>query len=874
MDVNTKRKLAIPILLAALCGSTGLSSCSDDYVYDDKQPGADKLGESIYDYLKSRPDFTYAVRLIEDLDYADVLSKTGSKTLFPANDEAYKRFFANNPFGASGYDDLTPAQKRMIMNASMINMAYVTDMLPNIANSSGADGGGRGLALRRVTAGSYLDSIARIDKSALIDTKYWARFKEKPLLLWQKAPMMVHFTPEFMSTSGMTDTDFDFIYKSSFSSTAGDIYVDNVKVAEKNVICKNGYIHIMDEVLVPSSTMAEVIDMQSDTRIFKDIMDKFCAPYYDEGTDKAIKDYYNGSTPLRPVIGGIGENDSIFTKRYFNEITASTGPLGENLSRYGLLYYDPNDSFYSSSSSEQDMGVMFVPSDRAMQEYFNGPEGAYLKASYGSWDNVPTDILAMFVKNHQKRSFISSLPHLWSTLTDETSYPVHITGGDVERVVPANNGVVFVINKVLPPIDYKGVYASTLTADNTQVMKWAVTDDWTDLGDSQAMRFYMYLRSMENMYNLLVPTDEAFSNYREPISWALGGTSREIWDFYYSSDYSSVVADVYAADENGMKTGEIKRTVRTKDVIRNRLQDILDMHIVVGMNDNGSLSGYVNDGSSSFFLTKGGATIKVKGQGNAVSFNGGGDIELALPDAGIVTSAGQPSIYDSQNGRTFFIDHLLHDPVKNVYNVLSQYPEFKTFFDLCRGDDSVSSILENDDEFEDIFSTKITSSSSAVGTVVSSFNNFRYTVFVPTNEALEKAFKEDPQLYTWEEIALDSNFETKRAKALYLLKFLRYHFVDNSAYVTGKGYGPLNYETGARNAYDKFHKVAILSDGSSLSVTDENGGTARVLTSGGLFNIMARDLIVNNSDSKAATMITSSSRAVIHQIDRVLKYKD
>ncbi|MDE6325301.1 MAG: hypothetical protein K2M02_03925, partial [Duncaniella sp.] len=73
------RKLAKVIVMLMLAqGVTSLSSCSDDYVYDDKQP--DNLGESIYGYLKSQNNLTYATRLIDDLGYTEVLSKTGSKT--------------------------------------------------------------------------------------------------------------------------------------------------------------------------------------------------------------------------------------------------------------------------------------------------------------------------------------------------------------------------------------------------------------------------------------------------------------------------------------------------------------------------------------------------------------------------------------------------------------------------------------------------------------------------------------------------------------------------------------------------------------------------------------------------------------------------
>lgn len=865
----TLRHALVAIMLPAAVAPI-VTGCTDEYIYDDKAP--DNLGESIYAELQSRGSFNTMLRLIEDLGYKEVLSKTGSKTLFVATDDAFEKFFRRNPFGASSYEDLSSAQKRLIMNTSMINMAYLSDMLANVANTTGADGAGEGLALRRYTSGSYLDSITTVKPKDLINTSYWQRFGSKPLFLCQEFPMMTHYTPQFMLTSNMSGSDFETIYGTSYEQ--GKLYVGNVKVAQTDIICKNGYIHVMDEVLLPTSTMAQVIDQQSDTQIFKNILDKFCAPYYDAAKDKAIKEYYDGSSPMRQPISGLGANDTVFTKRYFNEIDNASAPTGESLSRYGLLYYDPNNPTYSSRGAEQDMGVFFVPSDAAMEAYFNGSEGGYLRDSYGSWDNVPTDILAMFVKNHQKKSFISSLPHLWDNITDETSYALNISKQNIERVIPANNGIVFILDKVLPPIDYKGVYASTLTADNTQVMKWAITDDWSDLGDSQAMRFYMYLRSMENMYNLLVPTDEAFHNYRDPISWALGGSNREIWDMYYSNVYNRVVADVYPADAEGNVAGGRRRTITDKTIIRNRLRDIIDMHIIVGENENNVLSGYVDDGSSQFFLTKGGATIGVAGKGERVSFYGGGEMEIGVPNAQVTSTDGRACIYDSQNGRTFFIDRMLHDPSKNVYDVLGDHPEFQEFFDLCRGEGLVSSIFESDPDYEDIFSTKLTDSSSAIGNVVNSFNNFRYTVLVPTNEAIKQAFASDPKLYTWEEIALDANIDSKKSKALYLLKFLRYHFVDNSAYVSGVNYGPLKYETSARNSYDKFHKVSIQSDGHDLIVTDEQGNVAKVVKGNGLYNIMARDLIVNNKDNAAATQITSSSRAVIHQIDRVLNYKD
>ena len=854
-----KAAMAGALLLPCLC----MSSCQDDYIYDDKAP--DNLGASIYDYLSESGEFRYFVRLIDDLEYREVLSRTGSKTLFPANDEAFERFFRDNAFGVSRYEDLTVAQKRKIMNTSMVNMAYLAEMLSNVA---GADGANEGMALRRWASGSYLDDVSTQAPAHLLSSPYWSRFANRNLYMVENAPMIVHFTDRQMATQGMTAEDFAVLYNGK-SYAAGDIYVNGVRIAQRDIICKNGYIHVVEDVLMPLSTMADAVTTAPDTRTFSSLLEKFCAPYYNPSYTAEVKDFFDGSTPLRPLVSGV---DSVFVKGYFNERSHTEGPLGESLSSYGMLYYDPSEPGYSMNSSEQDMGAMFVPTDRAMDEFINGGKGSYLRDAYGSWENIPTDILAMFIKNHQKRSFTASLPHSWATLTDETSYPISIDKSNVERCIMTGNGPVYVVNTVFPPIDYQGVYAAVLTDDNMSVMKWAITDDWSNLSDTEAMRFYMYLRSMENMYNLLVPTDEAMKAYREPISWAIGGSSREIWSFNYDKALNTVQAQVYTSDAQG-NPGTLKRTVTNKRVIRNRLRDIIDMHIIVGDNDGGKLSGYADDGSSRYLLTKGGGTIAVSGRGADVRFNGGGDMENGVAEATVITgNSGQPCRYDSDNGRTFFIDHILHDASTSVYDQLAAHPEYKAFFDLCRGHDQVLTYFANDTDVEEIFSSKIGSTSSGLGMVVNSFNNFRYTIFVPTAEALDEAFRNDPQLYTWEQIVADEDYASKKRKTLYLLSFLKYHFMDNSAYINGRHYGPLSYETAARNEYDKFHKLTVSSDGTGLTVTGENGNRANVITAGGAYNIMARDFIVDAADYTQATNITASSRAVIHLVDKALGY--
>ena len=64
------------LCVLSVCGAS--YSCKDDYKLDDGNPSW--LGSSIYEYLQTQGNYKNFVNLIDDLDYAEVLSKTGSKT--------------------------------------------------------------------------------------------------------------------------------------------------------------------------------------------------------------------------------------------------------------------------------------------------------------------------------------------------------------------------------------------------------------------------------------------------------------------------------------------------------------------------------------------------------------------------------------------------------------------------------------------------------------------------------------------------------------------------------------------------------------------------------------------------------------------------
>ena len=110
-----------------------VQSCRDEYYYDDREP--DFLGASIYEYLDEQGEFTFFMKVIEDLGYKEILSKTGSNTLFVANDEAFLEGIKKE-WGVGSYDSLSTDQKRFILFNAMLDNTYLLEMLSNSPSGS------------------------------------------------------------------------------------------------------------------------------------------------------------------------------------------------------------------------------------------------------------------------------------------------------------------------------------------------------------------------------------------------------------------------------------------------------------------------------------------------------------------------------------------------------------------------------------------------------------------------------------------------------------------------------------------------------------------------------------------------------------------
>ena len=678
------------------------------------------------------------------------------------------------------------------------------------------------------------------------------------------ASPMVHFTNKFMQYNGITEEDFSVIHNGQKRRTQDEVFVNGVRIVSANNKCKNGVVHRLEKLTVPLVNMAEAVNKNASSSEFARLMDRFCAPYYNA---QATLDYQR----LHP-----GSDDSVYVKRYFT----SRGQNNEEFLNtpadtlaLGSLDFDPGWNRYEADAQtdmEEDMAVMFVPTNEVLDKYWNEGGGRFLKERYGSWDNVPDRVLDDLISNHMKQSFDASVPSKFYQVKNDGQVDMGVEMSNVLSTQLCNNGVIYFTNRVYPPVAYISVSAPTLVNDNMRVADWAIEE----------LNFYAYLRSMDSYYRFILPTDEAFSHYLDPISFAQG--EPEEWEFYYDTKSGKVGARVYEYDvETGSRVRE-KRTIAPGNaVIEDRLDDIMDYHIIVDTVEN-CQAGKV------FYQTKGKGTIVVRPDSRVEGFDFYGGYQYENNEGVAVSS---DNIYDYSlegNGKTYVTDVLMQAPQKSVYAAISEHAgtqenpgPFYEFFRLMAGSEDV---FYRDEDY------------STVDYAVKPFNTYHYTVYVPDNQSVRDAIagglpdwdfveSEKQRLDSLDEQGLlDENFVIEDyidSLSNVITKFVQYHIQDNSVYIGGGArFG--SFETAAMKVMVEaekiiplyFYRLNVQADNNQIVVTDAIGQKHYVQTADpALYNILARDYLFNSKDVSSSTQIETSSFAVIHAINGVLRFE-
>ena len=514
---NSNVKHRLSRLLGGLCGAAlmfGLSACSDDLLLGTPE----WLGTSIYEELESRGDYSVTLALINSSpvaadNYRELLSKTGSKTLFVADDAAWQRFFdknkqlpAENPwstitstesFNASGNE----LKVRRLLKGMMLNNAYVLDLLGNLSSdpSTANVEDAADACMRRNTSISNLDMRGEVQKadfpaeklpnaSGVLDIDWWEDFRGMSAITTMPAvlngadntkpngaaylytsnygvpdlPTMVHFSPSFAVSKGFSGEDVSILSGGVANSTSQTV-VNGVAIDpdNANITCQNGYIHKMVEVPYPVSNMMEKLSYEPQYSIFYKQLQRFSYPY----KNQAQKD-------------NLGVSDDVYTIRYINSgdyagHCALTQDHDGKKEADAYLPYDPAWNHYylagGAYTYQMDAALMLVPRNDQMESFLTTEgQGAELTAKYAagqtpSWDLYPDAIVAQLMQNCMLTNFLSFLPHNVNKIKDTSK--TLIDGLDTDKIANCyvcGNGVIYGLSMNIVPPTYRDVTSTML----------------------------------------------------------------------------------------------------------------------------------------------------------------------------------------------------------------------------------------------------------------------------------------------------------------------------------------------------------------------------------------------------------------------------
>lgn len=917
MLYNSKRKRLCRHLLAggALClAGLSLFSCSDTYDYDDVQPS--NLN-TIYGYMQSggelKRSYKVFLHLIDDLGQKEVLSRTGSKTLFIADDAAFDKWFASNDWGVTKYEDLSLAQKKLLLNSAMLDNPYSESML------STAVGPTRGEVCRTTSSQSIYDSVPVLDVMSDIipANEHWNTIRQRggKIVLFADqtgAQPMVYFTPKFLANNNVAHSDVDFLYQNpSGTYQSGEIYVNHSKVLNSK-FCKNGFVHEVDEVVTPLDNMSEIIRKDSRVSAFSSILERFAAPAY----SGALTTNYNQNK--------FGDDlslyvDSVFIKRYFSNRSAGSGYSEDSKVVFnvdkdgsgagdegGTLKYDPGWQTYvpaifnDRDPMKEDLAVMLVPSDDAINHWWNEGDGDVIRRYYGTLDNTPKSTLEKLVNVNMLNSLVESVPSRFDKVLDDANEELGIKKEDVDDVIIGCNGVIYITNKVFAPKSYSSVLFPAVV-DKGQLSVISVAIDSLD--------YDAYLNSMVSNYSFVIPTNTALLQYVDPVSYAK--QDKIVYEFYLNpkaSQKDPLCAQAYKCtiEEDGTITKGDKSGSELKgssnSTIQNRIEDMLDNIIAIER--------YVP--GKHYYRTKGNTFVKIEVVNGDTLVSGSFQTDYNTP-----ITANQ--VYHMSNGETYVLDTPVMSTPKATSDILAEHPEFSEFYQVLSESGSITDIATGDG---------ICAASRAVGSdhrgnlvtqnVVSNvtkyyamLNAYHYTVYAPTNEAMEIAYgmglPRPGDVSDLQEQILEGELtpeeqkeaEEKIAQLQSVMRdFVRYHIQSNSVYVDGGFKARSDYES-LKPRLDfqivdgdtiKKEGVYQMISGSPyrIDVREVNeggltlmdaynkesgaGALTHVITTDGLYNLQGREYWLNGTKQESASSIEHSSSVVVHAVDRPLLY--
>lgn len=366
--------------LLALVFLVGISwGCHEDITDLEKYKSPAWLKGKLFTQIKAQEDLNIFISCLEKTGYDTILNTSGSYTVFAPTDEAFQKFFQDNP-QYNSIEDIPVKDLDAMVRYQIIYNAWTEKQFQTLDISGWIDPDNelsKPRAYKRATLfydenksfpakrfGSYYRIIDSTESTGN-KIAYTDFNKYCPI-----------FFQEFFNVYDLNYNDYEFYFNRSFDP--GKIYFAGAEIISEGIPAENGYIYKTDRVVIPLPNGETILEKGLENYSYKKFLDlihtfsefyvNFEATYNQPGAEQglAVDTLYNLSYP-----------DLIININ--NELTVSNDARNTHSVHPGLL----------------------APTDQALESFLN----EYLSA-WGDYKDLPDLIKRLIVNSYMSKNAI------------------------------------------------------------------------------------------------------------------------------------------------------------------------------------------------------------------------------------------------------------------------------------------------------------------------------------------------------------------------------------------------------------------------------------------------------------------------------------
>ena len=216
--------------------------------------------------LESRSDCNTYLQLVNKTLFAKQVQGSGQYTFLVPTDDAFKSFFASNPYGYTNVDDIPEDVASRMVSSWMTYNAYPCDTLPNVLVDFNS--WRQNVAFKHMTPSYDLLREETLDGVNYQVYDFYGTPQvfevDNNSLAWNNYRYLPIYTKRFNENNSITSDDWKKVVGSEFSPygnylQAGIIDAGSGSINPGDLYCQNGVIHLVDKVVMPLENMDRLI---------------------------------------------------------------------------------------------------------------------------------------------------------------------------------------------------------------------------------------------------------------------------------------------------------------------------------------------------------------------------------------------------------------------------------------------------------------------------------------------------------------------------------------------------------------------------------------------------------------------------------------